>query len=282
MNTGHVPPEEKKWVTSQEGIQLLEIGRGTFFHLVKTGQIQKESGRGPRSGRYLLQDIVEIQKRRAKGKKRKPYKKRTPQITIDWLRTTDVPAVLKLDYTVYHEMYLADAQHYVEWRGKNVALSKAAFLTTDRNVCLGYIGLLPLPETTIIDILTGKRDETSITADDIETYDRPGAYTLLANSAVIHPDYPGLLLLLIRAIIDFWVDEQYPERYARKIYVQAVSERGDLFVQLFRMAPRYDLAENAFELDLTRPGLSRIIRDFQKRIAAKAPLPPELKRDYAT
>ncbi len=52
-------------------------------------------------------------------------------------------------------------------------------------------------------------------------------------------------------------------------------------VQHFFMAPRYDLAPNAYILDLARPSVSKIIRRFQARLAQKAPFPEELQQPYA-
>jgi hypothetical protein len=49
---------------------------------------------------------------------------------------------------------------------------------------------------------------------------------------------------------------------------------------LFFLTPRYDLARNAYMLDLSRPGASRMVRHFQSRLRAKAPLPAELQPDY--
>jgi hypothetical protein len=152
----------------------------------------------------------------------------------------------------------------------------AAFDAKNREICLGYIGLVPLPEHLILDILRGKRHEGDVRPEEVEAYDHPGGYTLLAYSAAIHPDRPDLLYKILMKIIDFWV-EQYPERYIRKIYAQSISTKGDILVQHFFMAPRPDLAYNAFELDLARPAASRIIRKFKEILAAKAPLPPDLQ-----
>ncbi len=276
-------PEQTKheeYVPSSTGAEILEVKRGVFFHYVEQGYITQLPGQGPRQGRYKLSDILELKQARANGTMpRKPYKKRLAPVEITWMQTTDVPAVLKLDYQVYHEMFLADAERYQSWREKNFRLSMAAFDKRDRNICLGYIGLLPLQEEVILDILRDNRDEKSIAAEEIETYDRQGGYTLLANSAAIHPDRPDLLRRILEEICNFWIG-QYPERYIRKIYTQTVSHTGDRLAQKFFMSPRLDLAYNAFELDLSRPAASRIVEVFQKRMKSKAPLPLDLQSRY--
>jgi hypothetical protein len=173
-------------------------------------------------------------------------------------------------------MYLAEAAVYQSWRKKNQNLSVAAFDAKDRNICLGYVGLIPLPEQVCIDIVRGIRDDKSIAVDDVEGYDRSGAYTLLAISAVTHPDRPDLLYALLYRHMNFWI-EMYPERYIKKIYAQAVSERGEMLIQHLFMAPRPDLAYNAYELNLARPSASKVIRSFKQRLTEKAPLPSDLQ-----
>ena len=126
--------------------------------------------------------------------------------------------------------------------------------------------------TVILQILSNQREETSIEADEIETYDQPGGYILLANSAAIHPDRPDLLHRLLRHIMSYWL-EQYPDRYIKKIYAQAVSAPGEMLVQHLFMTPRPDLAYNAYELDIARPSASKIIRNFKQQLEQKAPLP---------
>ena len=157
------------FVPWSEGAHRLGLKRSAFFSLVKSGQIRVEPGRGPRDGRYSVEDIEAIKARRAQGKTRKPHRKRLAPVFLDWLSPDNIPAILKLDKIVYDEMFLAEAAVYHQWSEKN------------------------------------------------------------------------------------------PH---------------------FFMAPRYDLADNAYMLDLARPSASKIIRWFQAMIAQKAPLPAELRRSY--
>ena len=208
--------------------------------------------------------------------KRASRRDKQPEVIIDWLQPTDIPASLALDQIVYHEMFLAEAEVYMAWRRKNPYISMAAFDATDRRTCYAYIGLIPLPESVILDVLTGKKDEKEITPDEILTYDQPGEYTLLANSAVVHPDYPELMSKVITAITEYWL-EQYPERRIKRIYAQAVSEQGRTMAQKLYLGPLYILqnqemvrVENAYVLDLSDTAASRIIRQFQEKLRAKA------------
>lgn len=268
------------FVPWNEGAEILGLKRTAFFHLVNTGQIRSEPGRGPRDNRYSLDDIEAIRQRRATGKKRRTWRRPTPAL-IDWLSPRDIPAILRLDQIVYDEIYLAEMEVYRKWSEKNPYLAMAAFdPKSNRQVMLAYVAALPLDESVIFSVLRGERQETDLKADEMQTYDRPGAYTLLANSAVSLPEYPDLLERILLRLMDAWVD-RYPERYITRIYSQTVSESGDRMVQHFFMAPRYDLAPNAYMLDLARPAASKIIRRFQARLIQKAPLPEELQQPYA-
>jgi hypothetical protein len=170
------------FVPWREGAEILGLKRTAFFHLVNSGQIRSESGRGPRDGRYSLDD---------------------------------------------DEIYLAEMEVYRKWSEKDPYLAMAAFdPKSDRQVMLAFIAALPLDESVIFSVLRGERQETDLEAHEMQTYDRPGAYTLLANSAVSLPEYPELLNRILLRLMDAWVD-RYPERYVTRIYSQTVSESGD-------------------------------------------------------
>lgn len=268
-----------QYVPWKEVAAILGVSLSSFFYLVNTRQISEEPGRGPRHGRYSLADIHAVKERRAQGKFKghKPYRKRLAPVFLDWLSPDDIPAILRLDKLVYDEMYLAEMERYQQWSTKNGQLAIAAFdARTNRQEMLAYVAALPLDEAVILSVLRGKRQEIDITPEEIQDYSRPGGYTLLANSAVAHPERPDLLVRVLMRMMAEWVD-RYPQRYVTRIYAQAESERGDLLIQHYFMQPRYDLAPNAYMLELARPGASRIIRQFQQRLAAKAPLPPELR-----
>lgn len=256
------------YVPFKEATQILGTNRSTFFFHVKKGDIRTEEGRGPRDGRYLLSDIESLKRRREHGRPRKLKKKLAP-VLLDWLTPRDIPAILKLDQLVYDEMFLAEMERYQQWSEKNGQLAIAAFdARSNRQEMLAYVAALPLDESVILQVLRGERQETDITKDEIQSYERLGGYVLLANSAVTHHSRPDLLGRVIIRLMDEWV-KRYPERFIERIYAQAESERGDLLIQHFFMQPRYDLADNAYMLDFSRPAASKIIRRFQSRLKEK-------------
>jgi hypothetical protein len=263
-----------KYVTWNEGASILGVGRSSFFYLVDSGKISVEPGRGPRDGRYSLEDIQKVAEQRTAGQHRRPSHRRvrpTPVFT-DWLSPDDIPAILRLDKIVYDEMFLAEMERYKQWSEKNGQLAMAAFdAKSNRQTMLAYIACLPLDESVIIQIMRGEREEISITQDEMQSYDHPGPYILLANSAVVHPEHHYLLRRVLQDMVNAWV-ERFPEQYVSRVYAQSVSERGDLLISNFFMQPRYDLADNAYMIDLTRPARAKLIRWFQEALQAKDPL----------
>lgn len=263
MNTMTKTPEE--YIDSREGAELLGVDTGRFFYYVQSGQIAKEPDSPKRNARYSVADILKVKEKLAN-------KKRTKNAThhiVDWIGVDDVLTSLQLDYRVYSdEVFLADLPYYAERVKRNPHVALAVYDSPKRERILAYISLLPLPEQTIIEVLHGDRHETKIRTEEIETYKRKGGYTLLAESIVTDPDHPELLNTLLRHLTEYWC-EQYPDRYVTKIYAQAESRHGDILIQKLFLAPREDLAPNAYVLNLMRPGASRFVRSFQECIKRK-------------
>lgn len=269
MSEQQISSESREFVPWTQGAEILNLKRGAFFYLVQTGQVRAEPDRGARNGRYSLEDILKIKQEREAGKQRRPYRLKPKPVLLDWLSPADIPACLKLDYAIYHEIDYDTPRTYQERQKKNGHIAMAAF-NKDRSECLGYVGLIPLPEQMCLDIVTGKHSEVGIPLEVVETYDRPGGFSLLATSAAIHPERPDLLYKLLYKIMEFWL-EQFPERYITRIYAQTISTRGDLLVQHFFMTPLpAPYPTDAYYLDMARPSASKIIRWFQGQIHEKA------------
>lgn len=255
----------EKYVDSREGAELLGVDTGRFFYYVQSGQITKEPDSPKRNARYSVTDILKVKEKLASKKRTR----NTPHHIVDWIGVNDVLTSLQLDYRVYgDEVFLADLPYYAERVKRNPHVALAVYDSPKRERILAYISLLPLPEQTIIEVLRGTRHETKIRTEEIETYERKGNYTLLAESVVTDPNHPELLNTLLRHLTEYWC-EQYPDRYVTKIYAQAESRHGDILIQKLFLAPREDLAPNAYVLNLMRPGASRFVLSFQKCIERK-------------
>lgn len=180
--------------------------------------------------------------------------------------------MLRLEKIVYDEMFLAEMERYRQWSGKNGQLAIAAFdAKRNRQTMRAYMACFPLDESVILQIMRSEREVVDITQEEIHSYERPGPYTLLAKSAVVHPDHPDLLRRVLQGMIDAW-GERFPEQDVTRVYAQSVSERGDLLISTFFMQPRYDLANNASMLDLARPARAKMMRWFHEALQAKDPL----------
>lgn len=265
----NTPSQSQQYVSSREAEKLLGVETGQFFYYVQSGQIAKEPGSKKRGARYSVSDILKVKEKLA----RKQQKRKTLHGFVDWIGVDDVLTSLQLDYRVYGpEVFLADLQYYAERVVKNPHVALAVFDSPKRERILAYISLLPLSEPVILEILRGERPETGIRTEEVETYERKGAYTLLAESVVVDPDHSEQLNTLLNHLTAYWC-EQYPDRYITKIYAQAESRRGDILIQKLFFAPREDLAPNAHVLNLLRPGASRFVRRFQQCIEEKQSTP---------
>lgn len=258
---------DEKYVPLDEAVKLLGINQGRFFYYVDAGPIAKEPGSGKRNARYSVEDILKVKERLSQ---RKPKPSKTAEKWfVDWIGEGDVLLSIQLDYRLYGpEAFSVDIYQYVERVKRNPHMALAAFEDARRFRMIAYIMLLPLPETTIMEVLSGKRRETDIKNSEIETYERKGEYTLLAESVVVDRDYRESLNTLLNHLTTYWCD-QYPNRTISKIYAQAESDQGDILIQKLFFAPLENVAPNAYVLNLKRPGASRVVRNFQACIKEK-------------
>lgn len=268
------PPGYVRYGNALELFQPFD--KNAFNYRVRAGDILTQEDEHGKL--YEVNSIQRVKEYLANERKKEIY---TGNFLIDWTTPADFASGIKLDMQVYDlDIALADATTYQSWRkNNNNRLSIAAF-SEDRSERFASIKLIPVKdEQTATDILSNKRSENDLQPDEIRGYDESGPYIILAIDAVALPEYPYLLNRILRKWMDFWV-EQYPERYVKRIYTQAVSESGYKMVQHFFMSPRFDLAPNAFMLDMAYPSASKIVHNFQERLKEKAPLPPDLQSPF--
>ncbi len=260
--------------TSSEARTKLNISTSTFKRLIDSGKIRKITPPNKKQGMYIKEDVDKVAEemrpfaQEAQNRKRPGRRSKRLTTEVDWQKISDLPAILKLDLEVYHESIVGDIGLYISWEKKNPNITLLAFETNNRGNVLAYLSLVPLPESIILSILKGEREEISISADEIETYERKGAYTLLAESAVTHPDHPEQLNHVLREALRYWCD-QYPDRYIEKIYAQAATEAGDMLIRRLFFSPLYEISDDAYVLDLRKRGLAKPIRTFQECLKHK-------------
>ena len=263
------------YVRYSKALELFQpLTKNTLNYRARVGDIRTD--KDERGTLYEIDSILKVRDVLIEEQFKETAKQRNiPDVTLSWVKPEDVPSGLALDQIVYHEMFLANIELYMAWRRKNPKISMGAFDAKDRRIRYGYIGLIPLPEPIILDILMGKKDEKEITPDEILTYDEPGEYTLLANSAVIHPDYPELANRIVHEIMKYWI-EQYPEKRIKRIYAQTVSPQGRTLAKKLYLGPLYIMkkdgltrVEDAYVLDMQEEAVSKVIRQFQASLKAK-------------
>ncbi len=263
------------YVRFSKALELFQpLGKNKLNYRARMGDIKTD--KDERGKLYEVDSILKVRDVLIEEQFKETAKQcNIPDVTLSWVKPEDVPSGLALDQIVYHEMFLANIELYMAWRRKNPRISMGAFDAKDRRIRYGYIGLVPLPEPIILDILMGKKNEKEITPDEILTYDEPGEYTLLANSAVIHPDYPELANKIIHEIMKYWI-EQYPEKRIKRIYAQTVSDQGRTLAKKLYLGPLYIMGkdgltrvEDAYVLDMQEEAVSKVIRQFQASLKAK-------------
>jgi hypothetical protein len=260
--------------SSSEARSILNASTSTFKRLVDSGKIRKVTPPNRKQGMYVKEDVDKLAEAlkpfsggaRYRGKQGSA--KKEPSTAVDWQKISDLPAILKLDLKVYHENIVGDIGLYISWERKNPQITLLSFESSDREHVLAYISLVPLPEEIILSILKGERAELSIRPEEIETYERKGGYTLLAESVVVDPDYPEQLNHVLREVLNFWC-RQYPDRYIEKIYADAATEHGDMLARKLYFSPLYHISDTAYVLDLRKPGILKIVRNFQECIKSK-------------
>ena len=147
-------------------------------------------------------------------------------------------------------------------------MCRILFEKNNRENIWGAITVMPMREETIFKILRDELREKDIRPDDILTYEKQGNYCGYIPSAMIRPQHSQHFRKLVESVFDFWC-EQYPRTQLTRLYAFAASEKGlDLIHHLF-FSPRYDLGENAFELDPYRRNPSKLIKYFQRCIEQK-------------
>jgi len=261
--------------SSSEARSKLNVSTSTFKRLVDSGKIRKVTPPNKKQGMYVSVDVDKIAEEMRPFSGNTRYKNKNNEqnnglsTATDWQKISDLPAILKLDLKVYQENIVGDIGLYISWERKNPKITMLSFESGNREHVLAYISLVPLPEQIIISILKGERPELSISPDEIETYERKGGYTLLAESVVVDPDHPEQLNTVLREVLTYWC-RQYPDRYIEKIYADAATDHGEMLARKLYFSPLYDISDRAYVLDLRKLGISKIVRNFQECLKQRA------------
>lgn len=261
----------EKLITSSEARRRLNnMSSSTFKIYVDSGRIRKVTPPGKAQGKYIEEDVNKLaqelkpfmQEEKAVNKRRNS-KTRHAEGETDWVQSSDLPYLLALDYEMYGPEITVDISITHTWWTKNPYMCRILFNKEDRRDIWGAITIMPMEEKTILKILREEIEEKQIKQEDILTYEKGKKYYGYIASAIIKPDHKESFFRLLESVLNFWCS-QYPDIQFIKFYTLAASEAGwDLIKKLF-FAPRPDLGEKAFELDLNLRNPSRPVTHFQK------------------
>jgi len=269
--------QRKDFYEASEAIAKLSIPKSTFEKLVRDKKIPKETPFGRKHGFYPKQ-FIDLLASHLKGQisynevlsllvKMMP-KETEPLSATDWIQPSDLPYVLALDYEMYGMSDVVDMNITGKWWEKNPYQCRILFDQSDRTKIWGVLTIMPLPIPTIYQLLRHQMSERGILSDDILPFERGNSYDAYVASAIIRPERRAHFRKLIQSVFAFWC-EQYPAIRLNKLYAYASTDEGFDLMQQLLFSPRYDLGEDAYELDPMRRNRSRLIRLFQDCIKQK-------------
>ncbi len=215
------------------------------------------------------QSVIKNRLRRAKRQqKRIVAETKASKAATDWIQVSDLPYVLALDYEVYGADAAVEPSITRTWWAKNPHACRIMFNAHDRKEVWGAFTIMPMQEETILRILRGELSEREITAADVLNYEVGHTYVGYVASTIIRPEHRNEFRMLLQGITDFWC-EHYPTFQMTKLYAYAFSDEGMQLIKHLFFSPRYDLDERAYELDLTKPSPSRMVRSYQECVRRK-------------
>jgi hypothetical protein len=266
---------QQLYSASEAREKLGGMASSSFHRLITGGKIRKITPPGKTHGMYLKEDVDALARELANVglnpdavEADSTANGNTPNIVVDWRRRNDLPAILALDMEVYRDEVIGKVDLYHAWWQKNPHITLIAFEESDRGRVLANITLLPLPEELILSILKGERTDKDITADEILSYEDGGEFTLLAENVISRPESHDYIGMIMRKFADFWC-EQWPKCKIKRIYAQAASTEGRYLIQKLYFGPLYNVADDAFVLDLQYPNASKFIQRFQQCVKEK-------------
>ncbi|GCE32072.1 hypothetical protein KDA_75560 [Dictyobacter alpinus] len=262
---------------ASDAIKELGIPKSTFQRLVQAKKIPKVTPFGKTEGFYPKEFIMLLSSH-LKGQTsysevaallEKMTSKEPEQVgATDWIRPSDLPYVLALDYEVYGTADVVDMNITARWWEKNPYQCRILFDQSDRTKIWGVLTIMPLPLEIIYQLLEHKISERDISQDDIMLYESGKTYNGYIASAVVRPERRTYFRMLIQSFLAFFCD-QYPSIQIAKFYAYASTDEGFDLMQQLLFSPRYDLGDNTFELDPMRRNRSRLVRSFQECIRKK-------------
>lgn len=264
--------QKKEYYTSAEAVaRFLEEGLSetTFRRRVKEnviiGKLPEGRVRGALYPKKQVEDAIRQSRRKSEAE---GTIEQTNRGQTDWAKSSDLPYMLAYDYELYGPENTVDISITHAWWEKNPFMARILFDMEDRRNIWGGITIMPMEEEVIFRLLRDEMQEREIRPEHILTYESGKKYYGYIASATVKETHKAHFRKLVMSVMAYWC-EHYPDIQLIKLYAYSASEKGlDLIRYLF-FSPRYDLGENAFELDPYRRNPSKLVKHFQQCLEQK-------------
>lgn len=281
-----IPEEAEKFVSSKEGAALLGVDRQSFFYYADSRNVarREKTDGGKDHYEYSYKDLLsvknEVKERLQEKRKRKEARKEIQSAketglvpATDWAVREDLPYIYAFDCDIYGIEYSVPATKTLSWLQQNNRAIRVMFDAQNRREIWGVITILPMEEDTIHSLVSGDMSEQEIEAKYILPYESGKKYSCYVTSFAVRGDRRDFVDRLLHSVMEYWLI--HPEIHISKLYgfASGMSEAepdeendGLKLIKKFYFTPRYDLGNNAWELDLDRYNPSRVIQNFQKQL----------------
>lgn len=243
---------ETEYITNTEVRRMLDEAKkspSTFYRYVNQGAIAALGSGRHRSFRKIDVEAF-IQGKLSKNGRKKSSIKRSSTSTqghsmissssqeylIDIVRRhADVGAAYTVEAGLlgWGEAIKADVIN--NWQSKNDHAYWLLRNPSDNEV-LAVLGILPLREETIFQLLRGELLIRDIKLDDILPYEPGGEYNCYITSAATIPEYYDVIIPLFQHVLSYWCEA--PQIYINKVYFKSDVTTED--TPLLRLASEYN------------------------------------------
>lgn len=247
----------EEYLTASDAIEELKIPASTFYRLVKEGKIKKHYPTPmSKHGMYDPREIARLTSQ---------FKSETETKEVgetDWIKSSDMGNMYDLEYTVYGDE-TGNPSTIRKWYERNPYICRVLYNKSDRRDFWGAINMLPLEEETIFKLLKGEIKDVDLDPQkDILTFDEHRVYNFYVASVILHPQKSQHFVLLMNSVFNYWCN-QAPNRTIGRMYGRAVSKDGEMMAKKLFFSPLWNISDEAYVLDISRPNPSRIVQSFQ-------------------
>jgi len=257
----------------------------TFYRLVREGEIQKYLPEGrvqdAMYNKVQVDDLVQYgtpAKRRKRGARQQnsdhplqTTREGEQRVQVSLFEEDDQPAVYYMESELLTVKHTLPPPVIWSWQSKNDHVYWLLHNPSGRKESKdiwGTLGVLPLREGVLLQVLHGELRVQDIPAPEVLSYESGHMYSCLIVSANVRPEKRTYLHQLTQSVLDYWSSQSI---YIDKLYTlahESLEETAALrIIREYFFAPRYDLLspQRVWELrfDLWNP--SPVIQQFAQQ-----------------